>query len=117
MFLHSNSINSKSFILKKTKMKEAIIFFLSIRHQIWRRYFYLFNKRNVFRVYRKRKGVCKRCGGCCNASFKCSNLKYDENGLSCCKVNDNKPMLCRLYPYSKKDFFKHLRRDCGYRYH
>lgn len=95
-------------------MVDIKYFFLAIKHQIWRRYFYLRKKDEVVQSCKDRRGECKRCGGCCKTSFRCVNLIYDEHGLSCCRINENKPILCALYPYNAKDFFKHLRSSCGY---
>ena len=100
----------------KAKLKEVYIFVLALKHQLWRRCFYLSHKDEVLQSFKDREGECKRCGGCCKTSFKCPNLDYDESGLSCCKINHKKPHLCKLYPYNQKDFFKHLQDGCGYRY-
>lgn len=91
-------------------------FFSAIKHQIWRRFYYFSKKDEILETYKTRKGECKRCGKCCKPSFRCANLTYDYNGRSCCKINGSKPQLCKLYPFNDKDFFKHLRSTCGYRY-
>ncbi|MGR3219650.1 MAG: YkgJ family cysteine cluster protein [Candidatus Anammoxibacter sp.] len=100
----------------KITIKEVYIFFLALKHQLWRRCFYISHKSEVLQSSKTRGGECKRCGGCCKSTLKCPNLDYDENGLSCCKINHNKPRLCALYPYNRKDFFKHLQDRCGYTY-
>ncbi|MGR3179649.1 MAG: hypothetical protein ACUZ8E_16530 [Candidatus Anammoxibacter sp.] len=111
----SDTLGNKNVPLKTT-IKEVYIFFLALKHQLWRRCFYLSHKNEVLQSYRAREGKCKRCGGCCKSTFKCRNLDYDEDGLSCCKINHKKPRLCALYPYNQKDFFKHLQDRCGYKY-
>ena len=92
------------------------IFCSALLFQAWRRIYYVFNKREIYNSLKKRGGDCLRCGRCCQASFKCQYLEYDENGLSLCKVYDRKPGMCSLYPYNENDFFFHLRDTCGYSY-
>lgn len=97
-------------------MGVVVNFILALKHQIWRRVYYISKKDEIVETYKTRKGQCKRCGGCCKPSFKCTNLMYDEDGLSYCKINGSKPRLCKLYPFNEKDFFKHLRGNCGYNF-
>ncbi|MCF6159294.1 MAG: hypothetical protein E3K32_12180 [wastewater metagenome] len=93
------------------------VFCSALLLQVWRRVYYVFNKREVYASLEQRKGNCLRCGRCCHASFKCQHLAYDENGLSLCEVHDQKPLMCSLYPYNEDDFFYHIRSTCGYTYH
>lgn len=92
------------------------IFCSALLFQAKRRSNYIFNKQAVHHSLKKRTGNCLRCGRCCHASIKCQHLEYDENGLSLCKVYDQKPLMCSLYPYSGDDYFDHLRNTCGYKY-
>jgi Fe-S-cluster containining protein len=92
------------------------IFFSSLRHQIWRRYYYFFNKDEVAESIKERKGECKRCGLCCQASIRCPKLFYDENDFAMCKIHDNKSDMCKMYPYNGRDFFPHLKEKCGFWY-
>lgn len=92
------------------------IFCSAILFQGKRRINYFFNKKAVHHSITKRSGNCLRCGRCCHASIKCQHLEYDEKGLSLCKVYDQKPRLCSLYPYNETDYFDHLRDTCGYKY-
>ncbi len=92
------------------------VFFPSFKHQIWRRFYYLFNKKQVLQSVEKRRGDCKRCGGCCNASIRCPSLAFDENGYAMCKEHESRPHMCKLYPYSGKDYFSHLKNKCGFWY-
>lgn len=92
------------------------IFCSSLLFQTWRRFYYVFNKREVYNSLERRKGDCLRCGRCCHTSFRCQHLDYDKNGLSLCKVYDKKPLMCSLYPYNEKDYFYHLKPSCGYNY-
>ncbi|MGD9209659.1 MAG: hypothetical protein PVI90_02735 [Desulfobacteraceae bacterium] len=34
----------------------------------------------------KRQGTCKRCGFCCQMSWRCWHLFYDADGLACCRL-------------------------------
>lgn len=97
-------------------MQKLDIFLSSLKHQVWRRYYYLFHKSGVHASLKTRKGECKRCGQCCQASIRCPKLDYDENGLAICKIHDHKPYMCTIYPYNGRDFFKHLKEECGYWY-
>ncbi|MBW7897581.1 hypothetical protein B188_24080 [Candidatus Brocadiaceae bacterium B188] len=92
------------------------IFCSAILLQTWRRMNYIFNKQEIHSSLKKRQGNCLRCGRCCQASFKCQHLEYDKNGLSLCKVYDQKPLMCSLYPYNEDDYFFHLKPTCGYKY-
>ncbi len=92
------------------------IFCSALLLQAWRRIYYIFNKQEVRVSIKERAGNCLRCGRCCQASIRCKNLCYDEKGLSMCKVYDQRPHLCSLYPYNKNDFFFHIRETCGYHY-
>lgn len=102
------------------KMNQIIqktdIFCSALLFQSWRRVSYIFNKKEIQHSIRERKGNCLRCGRCCHASLKCQHLDYDVNGLSLCKVYDQKPLMCSLYPYNEDDFFFHLKDTCGYSY-
>ncbi|MEE9259826.1 MAG: hypothetical protein V3U40_01760 [Candidatus Scalindua sediminis] len=97
-------------------MQNVNIFISSFKHQIWRRYYYFFNKEEVAESIKKRKGECKMCGLCCQASIRCTKLLYDENGLAMCKIHDHKPDMCKIYPYNERDFFPHLKDKCGFSY-
>ena len=94
-------------------MQKLDIFFPSLKHQIWRWTYYFFNKEEVTLSVEKRKGECKRCGGCCHTSFRCSSLSFDENGHAMCKEHDRRPHMCKLYPFSERDHFSHLKDKCG----
>lgn len=105
------------FVQKVQQIVQKIdIFCSAILLQTRRRFYYFFNKREIYTSLKKRQGNCLRCGRCCHASFKCQYLEYDENGLSLCKVYDRKPLMCSLYPYNENDYFYHLKSSCGYRY-
>ncbi|HDY66362.1 MAG: YkgJ family cysteine cluster protein [Candidatus Scalindua sediminis] len=97
-------------------MQNVNIFISSFKHQIWRRYYYFFNKEEVAESIKKRKGECKRCGLCCQASIRCPKLFYDDNDLAMCKIHDHKPDMCKIYPYNGRDFFPHLKDKCGFSY-
>ena len=92
------------------------IFFSSLGHQIWRRYYHFFNKEKVSVSVQERKGNCIRCGRCCQASIRCPKLSYDENNLAMCLIHEQRPGMCRIYPFNSKDFFSHIKETCGFFY-
>ena len=92
------------------------IFFSSLSHQIWRRYYHFFNKEKVSVSVQERKGDCKRCGQCCQASIRCPKLFYDEKNLAMCLIHDRRPGMCSLYPFNSKEFFLHTKNGCGFFY-
>jgi hypothetical protein len=52
-----------------------------------RRYFLrLFNPDYVDTQLAKRAGECKRCGACCQMSWRCPHLYYDADKLACCRL-------------------------------
>jgi len=97
-------------------LQKIAIFFLSLKHQIWRRFYYFFNKEKVIQSVEKRKGDCKRCGGCCHTSIRCPSLLFDESGYAICREHDRRPHMCKLYPFSSRDHFPHLKDKCGFWY-
>ena len=97
-------------------LQKIEIFFPSLKHQIWRWCYYFFNKEEVTQSVEKRKGECKRCGGCCHTSIRCPSLSFDESGYAMCKEHDRRPHMCKLYPFSKRDHFSHLKDKCGFWY-
>jgi len=114
-------LSEKVIKITLSKNKECIlqkldIFFPSLKHQIWRWTYYFFNKEEVTRSVEKRQGECKRCGGCCHTSIRCSSLSFDENGYAMCKEHDRRPHMCKLYPFSGRDHFAHLKDKCGFWY-
>lgn len=52
----------------------------------------------------KREGECRRCGSCCQMSWRCRNLSYDEDGLAICKIHGIKPRgsYCVDFPINEK---------------
>lgn len=117
-FINKLEIKKISRVVQKVQQiaSKTDIFCSALLFQVWRRFYYVFNKREIYHSLEKRKGNCLRCGRCCHASFKCQYLEYDENGLSLCKVYDRKPHMCSLYPYNSEDYFDHIKSTCGYKY-
>ncbi len=97
-------------------MINVSIFFSSLSHQIWRRFFHFFHREKVYVSLKERKGDCKRCGKCCQASIRCPKLLYDENNLAMCMIHDRRPGMCKIYPFNSKDFFSHIKDKCGFFY-
>ena len=53
--------------------------------------------------FKLRKGHCNRCGLCCkpDESRMCEHLTFDKNGKSICKIYENRPEACKIYPFDK----------------
>ncbi len=109
-------IKIRILVERELVLQRIDIFFMSLKHQIWRRLYYFFSTEEVDQSVKKRKGDCKRCGGCCRTSIRCQNLLYDGNDLAMCKIHDHRPDMCKLYPYNGRDFFPHLKDKCGFWY-
>ncbi len=69
------------------------------------RRFYLghFNKNYVNSQKLKRHGECKNCGFCCRFVVKCPLLYQDDEGKYLCKIHNNKPSNCNIFPVNEKD--------------
>lgn len=51
----------------------------------------------------KRQGACKRCGACCQMSWRCPHLFYDENGLASCHLyGKGRASWCRDFPIDER---------------
>jgi uncharacterized protein len=61
-----------------------------------------------------RYGRCLRCGACCEFGAKCVFLKYDDEGMSVCRINKIKPYTCSKYPLNLKEH--HTREICGFEF-
>lgn len=66
----------------------------------------------------RRAGECKRCGACCRMGFRCSRLKYDEDGRALCEIYDRrKAASCRNFPMSPRDLVERdsiCSQPCGF---
>lgn len=61
----------------------------------------------------RRQGDCNRCGACCKILFRCPFLGEEEDGRYFCKVYDQRPSQCRLFPISQRDL-RELNGQCSY---
>lgn len=68
---------------------------------------------SFFRVDKKRKGKCIRCGMCCIKTG-CKIIKFDNNGTVCCPIYKCRSLQCRKYPRTKKECFTES--TCGYKF-
>jgi hypothetical protein len=57
-------------------------------------------------VDNRRKGSCRRCGGCCKLAFRCPF--YDGTG---CAIYAFRPPQCRKYPRTEQES---IVPDCGF---
>ena len=96
---------------------EKVFWVVGLLHQFWRRIRLVFKLTEIdFEIKIKvvRSGRCLMCGKCCSVTFECPYLYY-ENGVPLCRVHKHKPIMCRLYPLSEEDKYKHIK-NCGYKF-
>ncbi|MBW2977636.1 YkgJ family cysteine cluster protein [Candidatus Woesearchaeota archaeon] len=63
-------------------------------------------------IAKNRTGKCVQCGACCKLPSPCLFLK--EKGTAHCTVYKFRPLNCRKYPRTEKEF---LTKDtCGFRF-
>ena len=63
----------------------------------------------------RRRGECKRCGGCCKLAFRCPFLRTDAEGQTSCRIYGLRFAQCRLFPLHAADL-RELRGECGFRF-
>lgn len=61
----------------------------------------------------RRRGECKRCGGCCRLAFRCPFLRTDAEGQTSCRIYGLRFTQCRLFPLHAADLLE-LRGECGF---
>ncbi len=68
-----------------------------------------------------RRGECLRCGTCCMLLYRCPELEELPNGTTRCRVHENRPRNCRIFPVDQTDLnqrdlvFKDPdKRPCGF---
>lgn len=67
-----------------------------------------------FPVTEDREGECANCGACCQLPVKCCFLRFDDKGKSYCSIWKVRPLQCRKYPRTKKEWI--TPEKCGYRF-
>jgi len=50
-----------------------------------------------------RQGECIRCGTCCKLLYVCPHLEELADGTSRCKIHENRPINCRIFPVNRRD--------------
>ena len=85
----------------------------SFKMQVKRRYLMLLKKEEVNEGLKRRRGECLGCGKCCQSSFPCPFL-FEKDGMLLCKIHENKPDVCKTYPFNESDVFPHTKDTCGY---
>jgi Fe-S-cluster containining protein len=85
----------------------------SFKMQLKRRYLMLLKKDVVEKGLKRRRGECLGCGACFQSSFPCPFL-YEKDGKLLCRIHENKPDVCKTYPFNEEDVFPHTRATCGY---
>jgi hypothetical protein len=63
----------------------------------------------------RRRGECKRCGGCCKLAFRCPFLRTDGEGKASCRIYGLRFAQCRLFPLHAVDL-REVPGQCGYRF-
>ena len=68
---------------------------------------------SVLPVSKKRKGQCIGCGECCKAlPNRCPFLTKDDNNKPRCAIYKVRPLNCRKYPRTKKEWL--TPHKCGF---
>lgn len=67
-----------------------------------------------FPVSSKREGKCIACGECCKLPNICPFLRHDREGKSRCAIYLIRPLACRKYPRTEKEFL--TQKTCGFRF-
>lgn len=77
-----------------------------------RNFYYHFKRKEMMDSIAKRKGYCnyKKCGQICCGYYPCECL---DNNLEC-KINEDKPIMCRLFPFDEQDKSTRLKSVCAY---
>ena len=87
----------------------------SIIKRVWRvlrrKYYTKFNMNYVKESIAKRKGRCRGCGCCSINSPPCIHYDYAAKK---CKIWDNMPLGCKLYPFDEADKTMFSKKYCGY---
>ena len=65
-------------------------------------------------VAKNRVGKCQNCGACCQLPNKCIFLKFKKKNTSYCSIHKIRPLNCRAYPRTKKEFI--TQKTCGYNF-
>ena len=50
-----------------------------------------------------RQGECIRCGTCCKLLYECPHLEELADGTSRCKIHEDRPINCRIFPVNGRD--------------
>ena len=62
-----------------------------------------FGKDYVAQKAAKREGQCLRCGTCCKLLYVCPHLEELTDGSSSCRIHEDRPMNCRIFPVDQAD--------------
>ena len=55
-------------------------------------------------VAKNRTGECKNCGACCRLPEPCIFLRENNDGTTYCRIYKIRPLSCRKYPRTEKEF-------------
>ena len=86
----------------KTAPKPVAAFFILVWGKLRRAYRCFVHMDSVRKGHARRHGECKRCGRCCFMVFRCP-FYYMEAGVPACRIHNNKPRVCRLFPIDERD--------------
>ena len=77
-----------------------------------RKYYFTFRMDYVRDSIKSRQGTCNHCGMCCkDATIPCKHFDFPN-----CKVWNNMPIECRMYPFDEKDMDPETKQYCVFRW-
>ena len=71
--------------------------------KIRRAYLGLLRKGYVNSRVKARRGECIRCGACCKLLYVCPHLEELPEGTTQCKIHEQRPINCRIFPVNGRD--------------
>jgi len=100
---------------KKMRYNIKFIWYLSLEiiYLKCRRWFYYhFKRKKMMESIAKRKGCCnyEKCGKICCGYYLCDYFNFNN---SKCKINENKPISCKLFPFDEKDKSRRVKFICS----
>ena len=92
-------VNTLAFLKAALKFRDKrmrVIVWGTFKRQIM---VYFYKQKTLKYIEKNRKGNCVSCGVCCQYIRKCPYLTSECK----CSINENKHLICRVYPISSYD--------------